>query len=195
MRTLLLAVLVIILPRITTAQSISPVNALIGDGGSVTTELGGGIAVNDGSSLHRRWITLRDSRLPLNIVGTTGPKTRYSGDRGYHFFAPFDVEASEPISAYEVRILIFSVWGDLLRIQVQNFIKDTPGGAGNAQMEWYERDETEVAYVHSLTYISRVLTQSGRVLRADDAAVLTEAKRISSRLKPEDLTVKPKTGT
>lgn len=98
-----------------------------GDGGPVQTNLGFGIVLNKSSSLHRVWVTVHDPErmkvaLDDGYGGATGVRTIYeSGDsryaRGqYQYEALASISpGSESISAFEVRYIVFDIWGDRIR--------------------------------------------------------------------------------
>jgi len=174
------------MPAADAAPAISSTRA---DGGSVVTDLGDGIAVNKGSSRRRQWITLHDPSLPLDISGSAGIQTEWRGtDRGYEGSATYTVHANEPISAFELRVMLFDVWGDFLRTCSDKETRDISAGDTPITSDWTIYDESEVGYVYSVAYVARVLTASGKTFQTNDDAVLAEARKISALVRKEDLT-------
>ena len=99
---------------------------MVGDGGPVQTNLGFGIVLNK-SSLHRVWVTVHDperARIALDDCygGTTGVRTiyepgdsRYARDQ-YQYEALASVNpVSEATSAFEVRYIVFDIWGNRIK--------------------------------------------------------------------------------
>lgn len=80
------------------------------DGGSIVTELGYGIAINRGSDLNRTWYVLNTEGSPLRLTNA-GIDTRYD-DRSYEYFPTGQVTTSTDVSAFEVRFLLFDVFGE-----------------------------------------------------------------------------------
>lgn len=63
------------------------------DGGRITTELGYGIALVKGSSLHREWIAVHDTAIPVDTDGTPGVDTIYGAfERTWVRMARFHAE-------------------------------------------------------------------------------------------------------
>ena len=162
-----------------------------GDGGSVQTPLSSDIAVNKGSSLHREWITIHDSACPISLVDNVGVKTLYVADRvrgDYEYSAKFSVEAKEPVTAFEVRFLLFDLWGNHLKTLSMTEIFDLPDKK-DVSGERNAFSENEVSA--SIAFVARVRTQSGRVFEADTVKILEEARKFSRKFSPENL--EPKT--
>lgn len=164
-----------------------------GDGGIARTPLGYGITVNPNTSLTREWITAHDSALPLDFQGTVGVVTAYrsgsaySGD--YYYEAKVPLSASDSLSAFEVRFLLFDIWGNFVRTLSDTEVEDTPSGATPILTpRWRIYSESEVSeHYGSIAFIARVRTKSGRVVQADLDPILAEARKISARFAPEDL--------
>ena len=162
------------------------------DGGSIVIDLGEGYAVNKGSSLRREWVALHDTAMPVDIMGTPGISPEYRGERGYEGAAKFNISTQEPIAAYEIKFVLFDVWGDFLRTYSMHRITDLPAGTSECSAEWRIPEEEQAGYAHSVCFVSRVLTQNGRMVVANDDAVVAQMKAISNSIKKEDLTPKMK---
>jgi hypothetical protein len=104
------------------------------DGGSAVTELGYGIAVNKGSSLHRRWYVINDASCPVEL-GTVGIRPVYSErGRNYDFNPVGDLTPRVAISAVEVIFVQFDLWGNrergLSADEINGSVAESVGGSG-----------------------------------------------------------------
>jgi hypothetical protein len=173
----------------TTPQPASTVTTQ--SGGSIKTSLGDGVTLDDKSSLNREWITVHQTPLPADIVGTAGVTTSYSGadfDHGYHYEADLQVAANVPLSAVEIRFITFDLWGSHLDTLVDTEVQDMPVGQTEVKSKWNLFDENDcAAYYASIAYVARVRTRDGRVIEADTGPVMEEARKFSAKFKPEDL--------
>jgi hypothetical protein len=165
-----------------------------GTGGSVVTTLGYGIRLNPGSSLEREWIAAHDTRLPVDLKGTTGVRTvyvdggRYSSGE-YQYRSSITIAPTDSLAAIEVRFILFDVWGEHTKTLSMTEIVDIPGGEEvtfTPQWRLWSENEAEEFYA-SLGYIARVRLRSGKVFEADYDPIVAEARKIYSRFAPEDL--------
>lgn len=172
------------------AQSISVTRE---SGGGVQTNLFGyGTILNKDSTLSREWITVHDQLLPADLEGTVGVRTVYESGRvsgSYFYEAKYTIKAKEPLTAIDVRFLVFDVWGNHIRTLVATQLVDISAGVSKAfNGKWNLFSENEASdYFASVAYISRVRTKAGRVIEGNRAAVLTEAKKFARKLTEEDL--------
>ncbi len=109
---------VIIISLLLVPTAFAAVTFTTADGGSNLVELSSTIKLNDESALRREWKTAHDSSLPADIIGTTGATVIYkSGTKytsgGYYYSANLKLKCNEDVSAVEVIILVFDVWGQL----------------------------------------------------------------------------------
>lgn len=167
------------------------------DGGSIRTELGHGIVLNDGSTLTREWIAVDSPSLPAHFVSTPGVVTRYEQDRlrgSYEYNADMSVNVTTPLSAIEIKFITFDVWGTHRKSLSLTEIKDIAIGTIAFSGQWSIFSENEASeYYASIAYIARVRTIDGRVLEADIGPVLAEAKKFSAKFTESDLEpAKPK---
>lgn len=84
------------------------------DGGSITTKLGYGITVAEGSTIEREWIAIHNADSPVELVGVPGVTTifksgEYRGD--FQYKSSFTISAKKPVAALEIKCLLFDVWG------------------------------------------------------------------------------------
>jgi hypothetical protein len=168
------------------------VNVTRSDGGSITTNLGYGIAVAKESTLHREWIAIGFRDAPVSIHGVPGVKTIYkSGEyRGEYFYqADFELEAKKDISALEVRFLVFDVWGNHVRTLTFEDVADHKAGSVvSLKGSWnlYSENEVEKHYA-SIAYVARVRLADGKIIEAPIDAVVEEARKFESRFTAKEL--------
>lgn len=152
-------------------------------------------SLNAGSSLRRRHIAVQDTTLPIELVGTPGlsvvfvPGTSIQS-HSYSYTTDFTTAVEDSVTAFEVRYILFDVWGDLHRVVGGNQIQDLPPGdttSWDVSWESYGENAARVYYA-TIVYISRVRTADGRVLKANETAVLREARRFAESFSRSDLT-------
>jgi len=167
------------------------------DGGSITTHLGYGISVAGGSSIHREWISVHDSRLPIKLEGTPGVKTYYQ-DRSYGgdyiYKSNFNLIALESITAIEINFLLFDIWGNHVKsLSLTEVVDISQGTPKSFTGEWSALSENEVEkYYASISYISKVRIKDGKVLEAEKSPIVKEALKFSSKFTEADLESKLK---
>lgn len=167
-------------------------------GGSIRTNVGPGIVVNQYSSLVREWITISDPRFPMTLAANTGITTKYDSGSDYSpaqylYVAKFVVFCTEDVQACDVRFLIFDVWGrhdrTLNAVQIHDMGRGIPH---TFEVSWNLYSENEAAaYYASIAYVAQIRTATGKVLQADVTCVLDEAKRFSEKFCEEDLLPTP----
>jgi hypothetical protein len=162
------------------------------DGGGIRTNLGYGIVLNDKSALSREWVVADDTIMPLRFVKPVGIRTIYDpGGRytsgSYYYTADIELQATEPLSAFEVRFVLFDVWGEFVRTLSATEIEEiTAASSVTYKPRWNLFSENEASeYYASIAYIARVRTASGKVVQADPRPIVDEAKRFSSQFAPE----------
>lgn len=109
----------------------APTQVTRADGGSITTNLGYGIAVAKNSSLKREWIAIHDPGMPVELEGTPGVATVFIPDgysNEFRYRSDFTLSAGEAVRAAEVRFLIFNVWGDHVQTLSYEEVLDLPKG-------------------------------------------------------------------
>jgi hypothetical protein len=162
-----------------------------GAAGTIRTNLGYGIVLNKDSSLEREWVTVNSPTVPAKLVGaapvvTTYKSAAYSGT--YQYEAQFEIDAQEALSAIEVKFLTFDVWGDHKRSLSSTDVLDVPAGRRKVSAAWPLHSENEASeHYASIAYVARVRTKQGRVIAADLAPVIAEAKKFSAKFNPASL--------
>lgn len=171
-----------VLVVLASASTWADVSTTKADGGSVTTVLSSGIAVNENSTLRREWVTVHDSRLPVDIVGTPGVRTVY--ERGgrytrgdYEYEAEYTISVAQPIAAVEVNFILFDVWGIRTKTLSATDVEDFAAGEHSLDASWRVFSENEVSeYYASVGYVAAVRTKSGVIFTADTNAVVDVAR-------------------
>lgn len=141
------------------------IQTTVEDGGTVVTSEGYNkldYDLNEGSSLRRSWVTLNDTTSPIAITKATFSVVGRSGD--FSFGATVQMKPSVPVSAFEIRLLLFDVFGSPLTAFRQLKIRDHDAGdtvplSGNWDLTRTEAEELLTAVV----YIASVRTQAGVV--------------------------------
>jgi hypothetical protein len=169
-------------------------------GGPIQTKLLDNIILNKESSLEREFITIVDPSLPAGLTSCVGIKTTYQSDTsfssgGYRYTARYSIKTLEPIFAFEVRFLLFNVWGRHVTTLSATEILDMPEGtvrSFDAKWNLFSENEASKHYA-SIAYVAVIRDSFGKVLEADIQPVLTEARRFSERFSDSDLEPTPRT--
>jgi len=167
-------------------------------GGSIKTKLAYGIVLNNESTLEREWITIHNSLLPADFIGTVGIITIYELGEGYSsgeyiYKANYIINAQEALSAIEVRFLTFDVWGNHIRTLSSTDIVDLPAGRKHVfDAKWPVYSENEVSQFYaSIAYIAQVITAGGRIIKTNPNIIIEEARKFSSKFTEGDLEPNP----
>jgi hypothetical protein len=178
-------------------KSTAGITVTKGPGGSIKTVLSSDSVLNKDSSLIREWITIHDQIVPADTVGTIGVTTIYVAESqyisgGYFYHVKFSIEAKEPLSAVEVKFLTFDIWGNHQKTLNLTEIRDIPKGIAELAGSWKLWSENECSeFYASIAYISRIRTQSGRIIEGRIEPVLAEAKKFSKKFTAENLEPNP----
>lgn len=149
------------------------------DGGTVVTELGYGVKVNKNSSLRRTFITFNDPACPVQL-NLSGIKTVY-GDRSYSYKPVGTLTATEPISAIDVRFLLYDVFGDHIKTLGGTHLSDiSPNNAFQlSEVGSWRAWENEVSELLTVvSFVAQVRTQSGKLWRYNDKVIGEELNRV-----------------
>jgi hypothetical protein len=132
------------------------------DGTSVETPLGYGLAVNKGSTLVRQVITVNDTLCPLQLESVT-VETSYL-DRNYRFKSKGSIAPVTPLSAYEIHIVLYNVFGEHLKTLSGTEVTDlvAPMSIGN-ELSWYGSENEVSEYFISVAYVANVRTKEGQL--------------------------------
>ena len=168
------------------------------NGGSIQTILGHGIRLNKESTLEREFITVIDPTMPAGLTGCVGIRTVYERETDYRsdqyiYASTFSVKALQDITAFEVRFLLFNIWGRHVQSLTSTEIADVPAGTiRNCDGKWLLYGENEACeHYASIAYTATIRTAAGQVYEMDPTPVLEEAKKFSSKFTDTDLEPTP----
>jgi hypothetical protein len=159
------------------------------NGGSITTQLGMGIAVNSESSLSRRWFVVNDVSSPARLDGA-GIRTLYV-DRGYKFQAGgLLISDNATLAAVEVRFMLFDVWGDHMKTLSYDEVKDIKPSlvldlskGGN----WHAGENDVSQYLTCVAFIARVRRSDGGGWGMDSQTIKSKVEELKLKLSNEAL--------
>lgn len=161
------------------------------DGGSIVVELGYGIKLNERSSLHRKAYVINDSLAPLTLSDFTlsiGYK-----DRSYVVRTAGTASVNDNVSALEIRILLFDVFGEHLKTLSATSIADRRTGTsiltGNEDWSWFLSSTEAQDAMTSVAFVARARQASGGIWNFDEAAIIGELKKLSIARSAEELKV------
>jgi len=162
------------------AQGIQATNL---DGGTVVTELAYNIKVNEKSALHRTWTVLNDLSCPVQL-SDAGIKTLFRG-REYTFNAAGSAKTSKPVQAFEIRYLLYDVFGEHLRTLSSTEVTDLPAdfsfqlGKTGTWRAW----ETDVSQLLTVAaFVAQVRGEDGKIWRYNQKAIGDELGRIQLKV-------------
>ncbi len=158
------------------------------EGGSVKIDLGSGKLLNNESSLRREWYVIKDTTAPasfpegggLNVVyKTAASKFQYNFD--------YRIAPNEPITAFEVRVHVFDVFGVQMQTLSATEVTDFTDKKFFSAF-WNIFDENNAAQaLTSIAYIAQVRTASGKLYQIDRSLVLEEVRKINRTFTGADL--------
>lgn len=162
------------------------------EGSSIRTELSPSIVLNGGSGLKREWFVVRDPSAPAAVNGTAGitvvykPGERFSsGEYQYRF--DYTVEMSEPLSAVEVRVQVFDIFGRHLKTLSTTEIADMNGKVAlSGGWRIFSENEASEAY-SSVAYVAQARTVSGKVYVISTPPLLEQLKKVTARITEADI--------
>jgi|SRR5271157_55360 len=159
------------------------------NGGSTVTKLGFGIQINKGSSLQRRWFVLNDSSCPVRLSGagitTVYQSSSIGGD--YEYKPVGTANASEPITAFELRFLLFDVWGQHMETLSGTQISDYTGQIPLKDIGTWRAGENDVSEMLTVvTFVARAKKPDGSVWEYDPSSLLEQVEKLTEKeLTPE----------
>lgn len=153
------------------------------DGGSVVTDLGFRIKINEGSSLRRQWVRLNDARCPVRL-GPMGVTIRHD-ETGFRFVSIPKLEIKEPVSAVEVRFVLFNAFGDRMETLSAKWLKDL----SPMQLEpkdlsgvWYASDSDVLEFLTSVCFVAQARTEGGLLWAFDAEGINEEIRKLRLKL-------------
>ena len=163
-----------------------------GDAGPMAIDIGYGIIVNKDSTLRRKWVVVNDPNLAAQISNYNGTRTSYDTDnRRWVYEASYSIAVTEPIVAFEVRIIPFDIWGERDTPLSTTEIADQAVG-DNARFDgkWrIPRESTALEHYVSVAYVAQVKLKSGKVLRADTNPIIEQVRNFAEDFSAGDLEI------
>ena len=159
------------------------VSSSIQDGGSVLIATNYGRVINEGSTLRRSWITLNDSTCPLELsnVGITTAKFD-------EFQGVGSAKTKEPITAFEIRFLLFDIFGEhltALRLrEVVDLAQSDEYELGGEQATWNARYGDAKHLLTVVAFVATVRKADGSVWRFSQTGISSQLQRVTS-LRPK----------
>ena len=164
------------------------------DGGSVTTNLSSGIAVNKGSSLKRKWFVINSVTCPA-FLSLAGIKTVYHSSSdysagGYEFNPQGTISAKGDVTAFEVRFVLFDIWGDRMEAlslsQLAELAPNSPFEFSEAG-EWYASESDVREFFTAVAFVAHVRLADGTTWNYDPNGIVTQLAKIQLHLNKEGL--------
>jgi hypothetical protein len=186
MKTLLTGLAVCLIS--TAAEPTRTLTLNVADGGSVVTQLSGTIAVNKGSSLHRRWVIINDPTCPVQL-GTLGIKSLYKRD-GYSGSYELVVDRSQgaAIAATDVRAVrlvftVFDIWGNRDRGLSALTVTDVADGSPvPIEGGWYASENDVEQLFTTVAYVDQVMLPDGKIWIASRSAIAAKLSQVQLKV-------------
>lgn len=164
--------LFIVLTVVASGQVIAQLTASFEDGGSVITSLGNNTSTNLLSTLTRTWIVINDNSAPASLEDV-GVETKYTDQ--FLFETVGSLTAKEALSATEIRILLYDVFGNHLRTLSHSSIIDLSESAvirGSPMLGMWPAYKIEPAnYLTSVSFLAQARTVDGEIWRFNQESV------------------------
>ena len=160
----------------------SEIQPIVTYGGSVVTvidlEYAEDLIINEGSSLRRSWVTLNDTECPLTIVEVAFPILQER--RRFNLRAEGWMKPRVPISAFEIKVLLFDVFGRPMDSFSTTVIKDFD--AGVRVRLWASGPEMRLGQVGELltamVLVANVRMQDGAVWQQSEGEIANSILRL-----------------
>lgn len=162
-------------------------------GGLAQTKSKDGVVwINGNTSLVREWVTVHDDSIPATILNTVGVRTSMNSKYNPEYRAVYNIEATQDLSAIEIRFLLFDIWGKPTGNLSATYVEDFPSQHTKIlKGNWYASGHAAKEHYASIAYIARVRTKNGRVIEANTKTVLAEARKFSKKFSESDLEPQP----
>lgn len=165
------------------------------DGGSVVTRLSAQIAVNEASTLQRRWFVINDATCPV-VLSDAGVRTVYENylrDNDYWYLPEGSIVSATGAHAVEVRFLLFDLWGNHMKTLSLLRVRDMRPGVAvdlDADRTRWRSWENEVAELFTVVaFVANVRRGEREVWAFDQKKFLAQAASI--RLKTTEAQLAP----
>lgn len=152
------------------------------------SDLGMGVKLNPNSSLRRQGVVIHDPGIPAKLSDSIGVSVEYA-DRSYGYRTVFTLTPLQDLSAVEVRFIVFNVFGERAQVLSDTEVRDIRAGMeAELHPTWRLIGEAEAArHFASIAYVARVRTATGKVITADLAPILAEARKFSQEITMAEL--------
>jgi hypothetical protein len=147
-------------------------------GGSVITDLGMGVKVNKGSSLNREWVLIHDMDCPVQL-NSVGVITTYENSR-YSFRPTGGVAVKQPITAFEVRHMLYNVFGEYIKTLSNVEVTDITTGIFEFEKysSWFATESQVTEYFTVVSYVAYARTEDGVVWRYNEISIKEELLKL-----------------
>jgi len=152
-----------------------PIEVAIVDGGSVITELGYDIKVNENSSLRRIWMIFNDPSCSVQLINF-GITTKYS-NRNYSYNATGTLQVTEPITAIEVRFILYDVFGEHIKTLSGNKVEDMKGEV-ESWGKWRAWESEVSGLLTVVSFVAQVRTEDGKIWRYNEEGLEEELQKV-----------------
>lgn len=150
----------------------------------------GGANLNKESTLEREWIVVNDDASPAIISKLSGVKTKAEFKRtgmSYIFFTETPIRIIEPISAIQVKYILFNIWHEPIKVLAAIDIRDFEVGGAIVKGKWVTSIMEGEHFYTSISFISKIRTRSGKILVSDINQVMKVAKSLNKDFSEKDL--------
>lgn len=126
------------------------------------------------------WYMVQDTSLGLVFRKPSGLKRgNWEGRSAYD--ADIDLRSLEPIRAFEIESLVFSIWGDFEGLKTATRFRELDSGdETDIDPRWPDSSAELRRHAVSITYISRVRKADGSIVVADRSLALEAAQSIDA---------------
>jgi hypothetical protein len=118
----------------------------------------------------------------------TGIESRYLSGGNFVFRKVGSATARESISAVEISLMLFDLWGSHIRdLAVLKVTEISKGAEVPRDSEWATDGLEVTQFMTSVSYVKQVRTSDGKIWRADTRAILEKLASMQLRISAEDL--------
>jgi len=146
-----------------------------------------GIPLNEGSSLQRERILLNIPSCPVQIVGST--LTFDYKERGFQYKVRTTLQAQQPITAVEIRHILYDVFGDHMNNLSNTEAKDLNTGEHVIDGIWNTLRENDLSeHLTTVSYVARVRLADGKVwtFQLEPLLATLRALNLEQKIEVED---------
>jgi hypothetical protein len=190
--------LITVLALVATAAPVSGQQKTVLDqlGTAVLTSSSGGsvriphgmFVVSRNSNLELQWLMVTDASLGIVFREPVGAKGIWD-EPWYRYSSNMKMKAVKDVSAFEVRILTFNIWGEFTGTLSFSQLEDMDSGQEkDFERVWGIYPESQLRpHFTTIAYVANVRLRDGHTISADPALVLKAAQAIKSTITLQDL--------